>query len=1129
MSTNKKNEAFIETTLQKLQTELKKFIINTNYSNPYSLSVYQKLNTFKDKIKTEKQLNHLNTNNISDSCSITSYLPHIKQTAHPLHIHKPNSVYVIKNRNAQQKHHNKLVAGISTTKTVKEELAKNSKLKGAMNQTASTKAYSVEKYLKYSNENRSKLLFHDKIYDQSNYPIIRNKEMKQGLLDMIYKGYIPKIADLSPAFNQNGNPLTISNDALTKQQYSKHHFRDDVPVGNNKINVMKYVINEDSESTMSNNVNGVGKDNKKNECENMKIKEDIMSTSKTNNFITKKANLIFITNNNIINGDNTVKTTDELNSNFIKSSETANQNNCAIQSSLFDVTKEDDEGTSINNTPQHKKAIDPNKLLTFTNAIIIKNNIYTSFIKTNSTIKKSILHVIDNLSVLLKKLNFFIQIQVDTNKIIQLLTTKPKLTLINNKDLLLCLSEHSLDMLGLNPNNPKSFVERLRDIFAIKIQKKFRQYLSRIKAMELRFELMQIIKIQSWFRHVITYHQVQQMLSEYRETKLQNYNTMLNTFKEDWNVLTEMTRIEIHINSYSFSNYKNTTIDKYTEKENLQLNRLIRLIDPNLEIIYISPTEIDEDIFRYYFSILNTIGITNVEKRFHFIVPETASTFPPHYSLSQLLFFSTKTQNKIKRIICDKNAYIVPGFVSPLEQEISYLLECPILMGNIEQTELIFNKSGSKSAFEINDIPFPISAWDIKGEEEFYSSLAHLISIYPTINIWIFKINNETCGRGIAYLEISKIEQIKQFLHEKNSNPNFTVNLLKEKLFYFLSSSIKKYVTIVYPNIYPTWKEYLTSYIHNKGIIESCPTFDLSGILGSPVLPILIEPNGKVKVLPTYDKTNIQYFKNILCTSPQKTLTDVDMNTLGEKIGAFLYGQNIIGYVTIEFIAFIVDKNIKYWGIDMKFGLTDHITSLQYSYFLYIQSTIQSGLYLNNGNGNGNSSGNNNNNQDDISEKEIEIDYGKIINDALAFSIPVIVSNSISELMLKDFLGYYRYQNLVFDMEKREGVIFNLPDTLQSGILGICGIINLDQTDRHKGESNLWNIMERSLNCLLTLINKHCKKSKRIEEHFNSDKRRNDNLNLHQIYSKVKVTAKQKGKVFEDEKKILNNISNIFS
>ena len=39
-------------------------------------------------------------------------------------------------------------------------------------------------------------------------------------------------------------------------------------------------------------------------------------------------------------------------------------------------------------------------------------------------------------------------------------------------------------------------------------------------------------------------------------------------------------------------------------KENLQINRLIRLIGPKVEIIYIVPYELPEEILYYYYSFL---------------------------------------------------------------------------------------------------------------------------------------------------------------------------------------------------------------------------------------------------------------------------------------------------------------------------------------------------------------------------------------------------------------------------------------------------------------------------------------------------------------------------------------------
>ena len=40
--------------------------------------------------------------------------------------------------------------------------------------------------------------------------IITNKDIIRGLFEMINKGLVPKYSDVTPAFNREGNPFTIS-------------------------------------------------------------------------------------------------------------------------------------------------------------------------------------------------------------------------------------------------------------------------------------------------------------------------------------------------------------------------------------------------------------------------------------------------------------------------------------------------------------------------------------------------------------------------------------------------------------------------------------------------------------------------------------------------------------------------------------------------------------------------------------------------------------------------------------------------------------------------------------------------------------------------------------------------------
>ena len=62
---------------------------------------------------------------------------------------------------------------------------------------------------------------------------------------------------------------------------------------------------------------------------------------------------------------------------------------------------------------------------------------------------------------------------------------------------------------------------------------------------------------------------------------------LFNEFKSNWDKIQNKPRVEIHYYSISNDSYTNCLIDKFSLKEALQLNRLIRLVDPNLEIIYI--------------------------------------------------------------------------------------------------------------------------------------------------------------------------------------------------------------------------------------------------------------------------------------------------------------------------------------------------------------------------------------------------------------------------------------------------------------------------------------------------------------------------------------------------------------
>lgn len=86
--------------------------------------------------------------------------------------------------------------------------------------------------------------------------------------------------------------------------------------------------------------------------------------------------------------------------------------------------------------------------------------------------------------------------------------------------------------------------------------------------------------------------------------------------------------------------------------------------DPNVDVIYVCPFTLTNDVYKYYLKILELVEIDQADKRFHIIVPENYVKFPQHYSLSQALLFSPKALKRIQTLIQSGRsgqAYIVPG------------------------------------------------------------------------------------------------------------------------------------------------------------------------------------------------------------------------------------------------------------------------------------------------------------------------------------------------------------------------------------------------------------------------------------------------------------------------------------
>jgi IQ domain-containing protein H len=167
--------------------------------------------------------------------------------------------------------------------------------------------------------------------------------------------------------------------------------------------------------------------------------------------------------------------------------------------------------------------------------------------------------------------------------------------------------------------------------------------------------------------------------------------------------------------------------------------------------------------------------------------------FPSHFSTSRLLLYSPKSLKRLLRLVKNKISYIVPGYPSNDDIKLATYLQVPMMMGEPQKNLVMSMKSSAKRLFANHDIPAPPGAYEIYDEKEFVNSLTVLIANNLAIDNWIFKIDDEFSGRGIATFTVGDLKQIKSIRKSKPEISEALLASIKEIIIYVINPPAKKY------------------------------------------------------------------------------------------------------------------------------------------------------------------------------------------------------------------------------------------------------------------------------------------------------------------------------------------------
>ncbi|XP_064607991.1 IQ domain-containing protein H-like isoform X2 [Liolophura sinensis] len=485
---------------------------------------------------------------------------------------------------------------------------------------------------------------------------------------------------------------------------------------------------------------------------------------------------------------------------------------------------------------------------------------------------------------------------------------------------------------------------------AARIQSTWRKYVARKQYLEYRKKKWAagVIAI-SWIMS-IKMAKVRKQLKITRADQLEAFKSRTKKLSASWDRIKNSRRVIIHIPSLGLNQSIRDSINDFNVRQNTQMSRLCDIKDPNVDVIFISPVPMNDETLQYYNKLIglktaidsgNVDDQSDLSDRYRIIVPEAIKSFPAHrMCLSTILKYSPRTLKRVKNLIRGRDAYIVTGAPHKDDLYLSDHLDVPLLSPEPDIAHLYSTKSGSKRIFSSAKADMPPSEYDVYSLQQLEECLAQLVTENLLVHRWLFKLDNEFDGRGIAYCDIAAhLRCYKWALKESRRygekwNKKWAQEAAYIKIHAEIPAILKTFAKPVNDKLFPSWEKFLEAFLGQGGVIEACPPAESMTAIS---VDMLIEPNGEITMVCCGDQIHAETpFACWGVSVPQASVEPDILNDTCKRIGMACKSRGVMGYFSVDFVTFIDSQTMeqKLWAIDLSLMYSDSLAMFRLMEFV---------------------------------------------------------------------------------------------------------------------------------------------------------------------------------------------------